>query len=97
MLLGAHDFKRVKLGILMFGLKIKRHWHHSESFITNRYAFPIERKLFMELYLFGGVVLVGGVYLLYLLHRVVKATEAIAATRDYLVAQIDEIKDLLKG
>lgn len=50
----------------------------------------------MEFYVLSAVVLVGGAYLLYLLQRVMKATEAIAATRDYLVAQIDEIKELLK-
>lgn len=48
----------------------------------------------MAIYWVAAGVL-GLVYLIYLLHRVVKATEAIAATRDYLVAQIDEIKALL--
>jgi|GEM_PF-5608818 len=46
-------------------------------------------------YILGIVAAVFMLSLVRLLYRTMKATEDIAATRDYLIGQLDEIKALL--
>lgn len=50
----------------------------------------------MDLIWISIPVLVGYLFLIYLLYRTMKATETIAATRDKLIGQMDHLIDLLE-